>query len=472
MVFTQLMQALADGSIAATGLAHDSRLVTPGSIFVCLRGHKFDGHNFAEEAAAAGAAFIVGEDDLALSNYVRVADSRQALADLAYAFYGHPNRALRLVGVTGTNGKSTTCHLLASLLNKKHIPTGLVGTLGIFLPQDKRLEEIAYTTPDPVQMARLLARLRQEGARVVAMELSSMALDQRRSLNLDFEAVVFTNLTQDHLDYHQTMENYFQAKRQLLQLPYQRAVINIDDPYGSRLAQEAAHCITVSLEREALIQADRVQIAAEGISFLLKIKGREQPFSVPLHGRHNLYNLLTALGAAMALGQDPFSLLSDPSHLTLPEGRWTIIGHKPTVIVDYAHSPDSIEQVLKLARHIARGRIITLFGCNGDRDREKRPIMGAIVSKYSDFTVLSSDNPATEAPQAIANHVLRGIRGPHLVELDREKAIAAAVGMASGDDLVLILGRGHEVAFNCGAYSFPFYDPDKALHYWRLRQSS
>lgn len=472
MNFAELVAGIASGQITVSGIEHDSRRLRPGVVFVCVVGQRFDGHLFAEQALAAGAAFVVGERSLAYPNYVQVANGRQALADLAYAYYGDHSQTLQQIGITGTNGKSTTCHLLASLLNRASIATGIIGTLGVFLPQDHLLEETHNTTPDAVVMARLLAKLKQQGAKVVTMEMSSMALDQERARNLNFAGVIFTNLTQDHLDYHKTMEAYFQAKKRLFQLPHQQAVINIDDPYGRRLAAEHPNCLTVSLTRPARIRASEVEIRADGLSFLLEIDGRKERLSAPLYGEYNLYNLLFALGGIACLNLDPFAFLDGIPHLTLPEGRWTVIGHSPTVIVDYAHTPDGFEQVLKLARKIAKGKVITIFGCNGNRDREKRPIMADVVSRYSDFIVLTSDNPAWEAPEAIAAETLPGIHAPHLVELDREKAIAAALEQAGADDLVLVLGRGHEVPFNCGEYSYPFYDPEVAQRYWEKRHRS
>lgn len=472
MNFAELVAAIASGQITVTGIEHDSRRLRPGVVFVCIAGERFDGHDFADQAVAAQAAFIVGERPLPYPNYVRVGSSRQALADLAYAYYGDHSQYLQSIGVTGTNGKSTTCHLIASLLNKGGIPTGIIGTLGVFLPQDYLLEETHNTTPDAVEMARLLAKLRQQGAQVVAMEMSSMALHQERARNLKFAGVIFTNLTQDHLDYHKTMESYFQAKRRLFQLPHRQAVINIDDPYGRRLAAEHPNCLTVSLTRSARIRASEIDIRADGFSFLLDFDGRKERLSAPLYGEHNLYNLLFALGGIACLGLDPFAFLDGLPYLTLPEGRWAVIGHSPTVIVDYAHTPDGFDQVLRLARQIAKGRIITVFGCNGNRDREKRPLMAEVVSRYSDFVVLTSDNPAWEEPEAITAETLPGIHTPYLVEHDREKAIAAALERAEADDIVMILGRGHEVPFNCGEYSFPFYDPEVAQRYWEKRHNS
>jgi len=472
MNFAELVAGIASGQITVTGIEHDSRRLRPGVVFVCIKGERFDGHDFADQAVAAHAAFIVGERSLPYPNYVQVANSRQALADLAYAFYGDNSQFLQAIGVTGTNGKSTTCHLLASLLNRAGVPTGIIGTLGVFLPQNYLLEETHNTTPDAVEMARILAKLRQQGAQVVTMEMSSMALQQERARNLKFAGVIFTNLTHEHLDYHKTMEAYFQAKRRLFQLPHRQAVINIDDPYGRRLAAEHPDALTVSLSRPARIQATEVDIRAEGLSFLLDIDGRKQHLTAPLYGEYNLYNLLFALGGIACLDLDPFAFLEGVPYLTLPEGRWTIIGHSPTVIVDYAHTPDGFEQVLSLAKRIAKGKIITVFGCNGNRDREKRPIMGEVVSRYSDFVVLTSDNPAWEDPEAITAETLPGIHIPYLIEHDREKAIATALERAEAQDLVMILGRGHEIPFNCGQYSFPFYDPDVARCYWEKRHRS
>ncbi|NLW16179.1 MAG: UDP-N-acetylmuramoyl-L-alanyl-D-glutamate--2,6-diaminopimelate ligase, partial [Firmicutes bacterium] len=248
-----------------------------------------------------------------------------------------------------------------------------------------------------------------------------------------------------------------------------QAVINIDDPYGRRLADEHPDSWTVSFCRPARIRASEIDIRADGLNFLLDIDGRKQRLSAPLCGEHNLYNLLFALGGIACLDLDPFDFLEGVPHLTLPEGRWMVIGNSPTVVVDFAHSPDSFEQVLKLASRVAKGKIITVFGCTGNRDRKKRPIMGEIVSRYSQFTVLTTDSPGGEDPELITAETLPGIHIPYLVEHDREKAIAAAIEMAEVDDLVLILGRGHEAIFDYGAYTIPLYDPEVARRCWEKR---
>ncbi len=406
---------------------------------------------------------------MADEDYVQVPDGRAALADLAYAFYGQHGQDVKLVGITGTNGKSTTCHLIASLLNWGGLPAATVGTLGVFYPEDCRLETTQNTTPDALEMARLLAKLRMAGVKATAVEISSIALEQDRARGMDFSGVVFTNLTQDHLDYHGTFENYFQAKRKLFTLPHQWRMINIDDPYGARLAGEFPGSLTFSTMQPATIQAQQVTVKDSGFSFQLSMDGQLAPVNTPLAGMHNLYNLLSAFGAIKSVGHDPFDYLGAVPYLTLPKGRWEVIGRAPTVIVDYAHTPDGMEQVLQHAKRIAKGQVITVFGCTGNRDRGKRPLMGEIASRYSEYVVLSNDNPEDEDPAAIAAETLPGIYKPHMVELDREKAIAAAVNMAGPDDLVLILGKGHEEGMTIGRKVIPFSDAAVARRYWELR---
>ncbi len=469
MLFSQLLQQIVDGTLQVPGIYHDSRKVKPGGIFVCKRGEKADGHLFIPQALAAGAAFIVGELDLPDAYYVRVRDSREALADLAYAFYGQHGRELKQIGITGTNGKSTTCHLIASLLNRGGLPAATIGTLGVFFPEDHRLERTVNTTPDALEMARLLAQLQLAGAKAAAVEISSIALDQERTRGMNFSGVIFTNLTQDHLDYHKTFEAYFQAKRRLLTLPHQLRVINVDDPYGARLAQEFPGSMTVSTMQPARVQALNISVKDAGFSFTLDIDGRRATVDTPLPGMHNLYNLLSGLGGIASIGEDPMQYLKGIPYLTLPKGRWEVIGHAPTVIVDYAHTPDGMEQVLQHAQRISKGQVITVFGCTGNRDRGKRPLMGEIASRYSEFIVLSNDNPEDEDPQAIAAETLPGIHKPHLVELDREKAIAHAIAMARPDDLVLILGKGHEESMVIGRNVVPFSDAAVARRYWEQR---
>jgi UDP-N-acetylmuramoyl-L-alanyl-D-glutamate--2,6-diaminopimelate ligase len=467
--FDQLLQGIRSGELQVTGIYHDSRKVQPGGVFVCKRGERVDGHLFIPQAKEAGAAYIVGELDLPDDDYVLVPDGRAALADLAYAFYGQRGQDLKLVGVTGTNGKSTTCHLVASLLNWGGLPAATIGTLGVFFPEDCQLENTINTTPDALEMARLLAKLQAAGARAAAVEISSIALEQDRARGMDFAGVVFTNLTQDHLDYHGSFEKYFQAKRRLFTLPHRWRVINIDDPYGARLANEFPGSLTVSAMQAASIQAAQVTVKDAGFSFRLTMDGRQAQVDTPLPGMHNLYNLLSAFGSIKSVGLDPFDYLEAAPYLTLPKGRWEVIGHAPTVIVDYAHTPDGMEQVLQHARRIAKGQVITVFGCTGNRDRGKRPLMGEIASRYSEYVVLSNDNPEDEDPAAIAAETVIGIHKPHLVELDREKAIAAAVNMAGPDDLVLILGKGHEEGMKIGRKLIPFSDAAVARRYWELR---
>lgn len=468
MIFSELVQAIATGSLAVTGIYHDSRRVQPGSVFVAIPGNQIDGHEYIHQAIVAGAAYVVGERAISLSNYVQVTDSRAALADLAYAYYGQ-SRQLAQIGITGTNGKSTTCHLLASLLNAGQVPTATIGTLGVFFPENRWREKTLNTTPDALEMARLLAQLQQQGARVAAVEISSIALEQQRHRGMNFTGVIFTNLTQDHLDYHKDFESYFQAKRRLFLEPHGQAVINIDDPYGVRLVQEFPDSITVSLQPgvAARIGAQQVTTTEGGLRFLLQIDDRAQQVQIPLFGRYNLYNFLSALGGIMCLGLDPFAFLGGVGRLTLPKGRWEVVGRDPTVIVDYAHTPDGMEQVLSQARHMAKGKVITVFGCTGNRDREKRPIMGEIASRYSEYVVLSNDNPEGEDPESIAQETLRGIYKPHMVELDREKAIQAAITMAEPEDIVLVLGKGHEETMDFGDKTIPFSDTAVAKRYWK-----
>lgn len=471
MDFQELVRQIASGDLSVTGIYHDSRKVQPGGVFVCIRGGQADGHRFIANARAAGAAFIVGEDDLPLPNYLRVASGREAVADLAYAFYGDHSQQLRQIGITGTNGKSTACHLIASLLNRGGVPTATIGTLGVFFPEDRQLEPTLNTTPDALEMARLLNRLQQAGAAVAAVEVSSIALDQQRTRGMHFSGSIFTNLTQDHLDYHRTFEQYFQAKRRLFTQAAGRRILNIDDPYGARLAAEFPDALTISTMRPARIQALDVASQGAGFGFTLDIAGRRARVITPLPGLHNLYNLLSALGGIASVDRDPFDFLGGVPYLTLPKGRWEVVGQSPTVIVDYAHTPDGMEQVLQHARRIAKGQVITLFGCTGNRDRAKRPLMGQIASRYSEYVVLSNDNPEDEDPAAIAAETLPGISKPHLVELDREKAIAAAIGMAGPDDLVLVLGKGHEDCIKIGKTVIPFSDAAIARYYWERRHS-
>ncbi|GAB6875894.1 UDP-N-acetylmuramoyl-L-alanyl-D-glutamate--2,6-diaminopimelate ligase [Thermaerobacter litoralis] len=446
------------------GITYDSRRVEPGFLFVAIRGLRYDGHSFIDEAVARGAAAVVGERALALEGvpYVQVPSSRLALGLLAAAFYGHPSSRLVLVGVTGTNGKTTTTHLIRWVLEAGGHPTGLIGTVHNII--GGRSLPVERTTPEAADLQRLLAAMRDEGMTHVVMEVSSHALSLQRVAGCAFDIGVFTNLTQDHLDFHASMEDYAAAKARLFarlgrnEVPGttkpgpKAAVINADDPWGRFMAdRSSAPVITYGLRERADITAREVEVGPGGIRFVLVSGQGEVPVRLRLTGRFNVYNALAAAGAGLALGLDPGTVARGLESLPAVPGRLERIdrGQPFAVIVDYAHTPDGLENVLKGVRELAgQGRVICVFGCGGDRDRGKRPQMGAISARLADYTVLTSDNPRSEDPEAILDDIEAGVRqvpgAAYERVTERAAAIRRALELARPGDVVLIAGKGHE----------------------------
>ena len=446
------------------GIAYDSRRVEPGFLFVAIRGLRYDGHSFIPEAVARGAAAVVGERAPAEHGvpYVQVPSSRLALGLLAAAFYGHPSARLVLVGVTGTNGKTTTTHLVRWVLEAAGHPTGLIGTVHNII--GGRSLPVERTTPEAADLQRLLAQMRDAGLTHVVMEVSSHALALHRVAGCAFDVGVFTNLTQDHLDFHASMEDYAAAKARLFarlgrnEIPGtdkpgpKAAVINADDPWGPFMAaRSSAPVITYGIRQPADLSARDVQVEPGGVRFVLVTRAGEVPVRLRLTGRFNVYNALAAAGAGLALGIDPATIARGLESLPAVPGRLERIdrGQPFAVLVDYAHTPDGLENVLTTVRELAgRGRVICVFGCGGDRDRGKRPQMGAIAARLADYTVLTSDNPRSEDPEAILDDIEAGIRqvagAAYERVTERAAAIRRALELARPGDVVVIAGKGHE----------------------------
>jgi UDP-N-acetylmuramoyl-L-alanyl-D-glutamate--2,6-diaminopimelate ligase len=458
---------------AVQGVSHDSRDVKPGDLFACLVGEKFDGHQYAGDAIARGAAALLAQSDHADSlpagvPAILVPNTRRALPDAASAVYDDPSRSLKMVGVTGTNGKTTSTNLIASILNHAGITAGTIGTLGAELKGEDLPSE--HTTPEADQLQALLAEMRRRGAQAVVMEVSSHALAQYRTDGTWYDAAVFTNLTQDHLDYHKTMDAYFAAKLRLFTdypaaggKPF-AASINIDDEYGRRLALVSrGRVLTYAVNSAADIRATDVRLDAGRSAF--RVETPEGGFDAELHigGAFQVYNALGAIGAALGLGISLDEIARGLAALSAVPGRFESVptGRGFHVIVDYAHTPDGLDNLLTSARRLNPRRIITVFGCGGNRDSKKRPIMGRIVAKGADVAIVTSDNPRNEDPQAIIDDILPGMGGASarvLVEPDRRTAIAAAIGEARDGDIVLIAGKGHEDYQIIGDEKFPFDD--------------
>ncbi len=422
----------------------DSRLVRPGALFVALRGEHVDGHDFIPQAINAGAAAVVVEGELRMPPHavVRVESTRRALSAIAAAFYGDPSQRLAVVGVTGTNGKTTTTRMLAAIANAAGMPCGVVGTIGADLRE--RSWPLAHTTPFPQELHAVLAEMGDAGARAIAMEVSSHALALERVEDVRFACGVLTNVTRDHLDFHGTQEAYAEAKRRLFALA-SAAALNADDAYGARWAYElrgSLPLLTYSLRGEADLVARDVEVRAEGSSFTLD--GARVVLALP--ARFNVANALAAIAAARLLRIDDATSAAALRTLVRVPGRMERVGAGDVeVVVDYAHTPDALEQALCALREIARGRLALVFGCGGDRDRGKRPQMGEVAARYADRIYVTSDNPRSEDPAAIAREVLAGIGAhPYVLELDRRAAIERAVLEAQRGDTVLVAGKGHE----------------------------
>ncbi len=445
-------------------LCTDSRQVGPNGVFIAIHGFSTDGRRFAGAAVEAGAAIVVGEGDppegVPADRWFRVPDARRAAAKLSAAFHGYPSHTMNVYAVTGTNGKTTVATLLHDLIVGLGTPCGLISTVEIDYGAGPR-EPAEHTTPDPIELHKILARIRNNGCRSVTMEVSSQALDQRRTDGMLFTVAVFTNLTREHLDYHGTMEAYFAAKLHLFELlsenPDGLAVVNIDDPWGLKLVDwlraRRIACVSYGFHPAADVRAEDVQTSLDGVRFHL-VSRRAGSIDVhsPLLGRHNVSNLLAVFAIAIGHG-NPLRVIARVlgSH-TCVCGRLERIAtpaHPAAWFVDYAHTPDALDHALATLREAAPGRLVVVFGCGGDRDRGKRPQMGAIAAAGADEVVVTSDNPRSENPDAIIGEILAGVpaeqRGRVHVEPDRRRAIALAATLArAAGDVVLVAGKGHE----------------------------
>ncbi|HEY9899656.1 MAG TPA: UDP-N-acetylmuramoyl-L-alanyl-D-glutamate--2,6-diaminopimelate ligase [Pantanalinema sp.] len=468
-------------ALEATGVAYDSRRVQPGDVFVALKGARVDAHDRLADAVRQGAVAVVVSaewraehpEDLGVPT-VPVEAPRFVLSELADRFYGHPSRAFSVVGVTGTNGKTTTTHLIEAILHEAGKTTGLIGTLGSRFAGgsaggSKVSIETGHTTPQALELQGLFAQMRRSGVDAVVMEVSSHALEQARVAHAAFDVGVFTNLTVDHLDYHGTMEAYGAAKALLFEGLSEtgRAVINRDDPAAERFAAaSAAPVLTYSAQGAAAdLMAEDLSLHAGGSRWtLVTPEGRAQ-VSLRLPGLFNVSNALAAAGAALASGVDLEAIARGLCQVGGVPGRVEVVtaaDHPYAVLVDYAHTPDGLENVLRTARAFTRGRLMVVFGCGGDRDATKRPMMGRVASQGADRVYLTSDNPRSEDPQAIIAQVAEGLDGSYEAFADRREAIRAAVQAARPGDVVVIAGKGHETYQIIGDKTLPFDDREVA----------
>jgi len=460
----------------------DSRKVKPRALFFALHGAKDDGNAFIRDAVSRGALAIVSEEASPASipasvAWIQVREARKALAVTAANFFGHPAEALQLVAVTGTNGKTTTTSLIDAIVRASGAKTGLFGTIAYHTPLGEY--PAPNTTPESVDLQGFLAEIRDAGGRYAVLEASSHSLAMDRLWGCHFAAAVFTNLTREHMDYHKTFEDYFATKKRLFEgtgagAP-EVAVINTDDEYGKQLAGLAKKTVTYGLESDAEITTKKFQLTFNGLAFTSHTPDGKVQVASPLVGRINVYNILAAIGAAQALGFSTEIIEAGIRSLESVSGRFQRIdlGQPYFVVVDYAHTDDALENLIRTARELnPKGRIITLFGCGGGKDRTKRPVMGEVTGRLSDLTILSSDNPRNEDPLKIISDIIVGLQktaGKYLIEPDREKAIAVAMDEARAGDIVLLAGKGHEDYQILADRTLEFDDRDMARRALRER---
>ena len=431
-------------SVEISHLAHDTREVRGGSLFFCVAGFTHDGHDLAPEAVRRGAVALVVERPLGLGvPEVIVDDVRAAMAEVAARFHGDPTRTLRVVGITGTNGKTTTAFLTRSILEANGTRCGLIGTVKYVIGGQEG--EAVRTSPEAVDLQRSFRAMLDAGDRACAIEVSSHALELRRSEGIEWSCRVFTNLTQDHLDFHKTMEDYFLAKRRLFMDGDAPSVVNVDDPYGRRLAEQL-QAISYGIEHEADYRALDVEFDASGARFRISSPVGEADARIGLPGLFNVSNALAAVASCVQLGVSLPDAVAALAGAERVPGRLEPVdeGQDFAVLVDYAHTPDSLENVLRAARELTGGTLHVVFGAGGDRDRDKRPLMGAAAVQYADHVIVTSDNPRSEDPASIIEQILAGTGEQAEHEVDRRKAIATAIRSAAPGDVVVIAGKGHE----------------------------
>ncbi|AAC07591.1 UDP-MurNac-tripeptide synthetase [Aquifex aeolicus VF5] len=441
------------------GITLNSKEVKKGYLFFAIKGTRFDGHNFIREAEERGAYAVVVERPVSSKvPVIIVEDTRKALGKSAHEFFGKPSERLNVIGITGTNGKTTTTHLIEKILLEAGEKTGLIGT--IYYRLGEKILGSGRTTPDQITWHRTLKEFYELGAKNVVAEISSHALDQYRVYPTRFEAVLFTNLSQDHLDYHKTMEDYFASKAKLFtEYESKVKIINADDTYGKRLLK-ITHGEIITYGKKGDLKILNFRTDFRGSALRIAFKGKEYEFSTNLIGDFQAYNLSAAIAYALWKGIEPDLIQRALKCVNVP-GRFEVVhSDKFTVIIDYAHTPDAVENVLRTARKLSKGKLISVFGAGGNRDREKRPLMGKAAEKYSDLIILTSDNPRDEEPEKIIEDILDGIseKDKVIIEADRRKAIKKAIDMAKEGDMVAILGKGHEDYQEIKGVKYPFSD--------------
>ncbi len=473
----QVTKSIGSGELNISGISIDSKKVEKGFLFVALKGEKTDGHKYIESAVSNGASAVIAEKtpDVELSGVtvVEVPDSRAALAGVSAIFYAHPTKELSLVGITGTNGKTTITYLLESIWRQESLKSAVLGTIDYRYGGNK--VQSLMTTPESLDLMRMFREMRNSGVEIAAMEVSSHALDKKRVMGCHFDAAVFTNLTQDHLDYHGTIENYLNTKKALFtdvlknsEKERKFSIINLDDPYGNEIIKDAeGEVVTYSAhDRGAGVFAESSEITEHGIRARVITPAGALDINSKLYGAHNLSNLLAAAATAVSLGSSIDSVEKGLSAAEVIPGRLESVDNTLgiKVLVDYAHTPDALENVLRAARPLTAGNLILVFGCGGDRDTTKRPKMGLIGKELSDILLVTSDNPRTESSEKIIDDIEKGVlegagsKKPYFRVSDRKEAILRAISMADNGDTVLIAGKGHEDYQIIGTKKYPFDD--------------
>lgn len=445
-----ILKITGDKDIEIKGIAYDSRLVRSGYVFVCITGYKTDGHNYISDAVLKGAVAVVVEKEVQADGaaaVVTVGDTRLALGLISAAYYGYPARGMKLIGVTGTNGKTTTTYLVRSILERYGKNTAILGTISNII--GGTAVEAKRTTPESYDLQEMFHEMREAKTDYCVMEVSSHSLELKRVAGCTFNVGIFTNLTRDHLDFHGTFENYLNAKMKLFEQS-NIAVINIDDPYSDTIIKNLSiPVMSYSQSKDADVTAGSIEITSRYSKFQLRYEGREIEIKLPLPGKFNVYNALSASAACLSLGVPIEMVKEGLENVKGVPGRSEVVdsGRGYTIIIDYAHTPDGLENILKTVHEYAKGRIITLFGCGGDRDRTKRPEMGETAGRLSDICIVTSDNPRTENPESIIEDILPGVRkvtDKFEVVVDRKLAIEKALSIADKHDVIVIAGKGHE----------------------------
>ncbi|HHX02345.1 MAG TPA: UDP-N-acetylmuramoyl-L-alanyl-D-glutamate--2,6-diaminopimelate ligase [Firmicutes bacterium] len=464
-----------------SGLSYDSRKIKPGELFFAIRGFKTDGHNYVKDAIANGAVTVVVEQIQNVDpdiTQILVSDTRAAMGKMAAAYFNYPSRRLRVIGVTGTNGKTTTTYLIKSILEQAGYGVGLIGTIQILI--GNKAVPARRTTPESLDLQAILAEMIAHNLDYAVMEVSSHALELNRTAGLEFDTAVFTNLTQDHLDFHQCFEHYFQAKAKLfaglMQEPAKDgkvSIINVDDPYGLKVAGcSTAPVYSYGIEQPAQVSANDVRVSSKGVQYRLHTPFGDVDLDLNLTGLFNVYNTLAACTACLAAGVGLSDLKAGLEKVTGVPGRFELVdmGQDFAVIVDYAHTPDSLANVLRTARSFADNRVIAVFGAGGDRDRAKRPLMGKVAAELSDYVILTADNPRSEDPVRICHEIEQGMLPvlaqktslKYVIEPSRSKAIEKAIRMAKAGDVVVFAGKGHETYQEFKDHTIDFDDRAEA----------